>query len=195
MVKSEIQNSGNGSLHAILIGIDFYFSNSLPDGGSYPSLGGCVNDITRVENFLNGRLDMKSENIIKLTASNPEGFEKKPLESSEKWPTYDNVVKGFKHVTESANSGDQVCIYYSGHGGRAKTSYPEIKGEDGIDEGLVPTDIGNAKSHYLRDIEIAHLLKKMVDKGLIVTVFLDRLSLWWFNKRIYQGSRSWSFYN
>jgi hypothetical protein len=173
MVKSEIQNSGNNSLRAILIGIDFYFPNSLPDGGSYLSLGGCVNDITRVENFLTGRLGMKRENIIKLTASNPDGFEEKPLESSEKWPTYDNMVKAFKHVTESAESGDQVCIYYSGHGGRAKTSHPEIKGKDGIDEGLVPTDIGNPESNYLRDIEIAHLLKKMVDKGLVVIMFLD----------------------
>lgn len=172
MVKSEIQNSGNSSLHAILIGIDFYFPNSLPDGGSYLSLGGCVNDITRVENFLTGRLGMKSENIIKLTASNPDGFEEKPIESSEKWPTYENMVKAFKHVTESANSGDQICIYYSGHGGRAKTIF-EIKGKDGIDEGLVPTDIGNPESSYLRDIEIAHLLKKMVDKGLVVTMFLD----------------------
>jgi Caspase domain len=175
MVKPEIQNSGNNSLRAILIGIDFYFPNTLPDGSSYRSLGGCVNDITRVENFLTGRLGMKSKNIIKLTASssNPEGYEKKPLESSEKWPTYDNMVKAFKQITESANSSDQVCIYYSGHGGRAKTRYPDIKGEDGIDEGLVPTDIGNPKSQYLRDIEIAHLLKKMVDKGLVVTMFLD----------------------
>jgi len=173
MVESENQNSGNNSLRAILIGIDFYFPNSLPDGGSYPSLGGCVNDINRVENFLTGRLGMKSENIMKLTASNPEGYEKKPPESSEKWPTHKNMVKAFNHVTESANSGDQVCIYYSGHGGRAKTSYPEIKGDEGIDEGLVPTDIGNLESNYLRDIEIAHLLKKMIDKGLVVTMFLD----------------------
>ena len=173
MVKSEIQNSGNGPLHAILIGIDFYFPNSLPDGSSYGNLGGCVNDIIRVENFLTERLGMKSDNIIKLTTSNPDEFDEKPIESSEKWPTYDNMVKAFKHVTESANSGDQVCIYYSGHGGRAKTSYPQIKGKDGIDEGLVPTDIGNLESNYLRDIEIAHLLKKMVDKGLIVTMFLD----------------------
>ena len=37
----------------------------------------------------------------------------------------------------------------------------------------MPTDIGNSKARYLRDIEIAHLLKKMVDKGLIVTMILD----------------------
>ena len=48
-----------------------------------------------------------------------------------------------------------------------------MKGENGLDETLVPTDIGNSEARYLRDIEIAHLLKKMVDKGLIVTMILD----------------------
>jgi hypothetical protein len=174
MAKSEIQNSNSNSLHAILIGIDFYFPNSLPGGISYPALGGCVNDISRVEKFLIERLGMKRENIIKLTASNPDGFEKNPREPSERWPTYRNMVKAFKLVTESANSGDQVCIYYAGHGGRATTNFPDIKGgSTGIDEALVPTDIGNSESNYLRDIEISYLLKEMVDKGLIVTIFLD----------------------
>ena len=100
MVNSEIQNSANNSLRAILIGIDFYFPNSLSNGTSFRSLGGCVNDITRVENFLTRRVGMKSENIIKLTASNSDGFEEKPLESSEKWPTYENMVK---HLSMSPN--------------------------------------------------------------------------------------------
>jgi hypothetical protein len=163
----------NSNLYTILIGIDCYLPNQLPGGGNYPNLGGCVSDITRVENFLTGRLGMKSENIIKLTATISEGSEQRPRESPESWPTYENMVKAFQHVTESAASGDQVCIYYSGHGGRAKTNFPELKGNDGIDEALVPTDIGNSESRYLRDIEIAYLLKKMVDKGLVVTIFLD----------------------
>jgi hypothetical protein len=46
-------------------------------------------------------------------------------------------------------------------------------GADGGDETLVPIDIGNSEATYLRDIKISHLLKKMVDKGLIVTIVLD----------------------
>ena len=40
-------------LHAVLIGIDCYLPNRLPDGGYYPNLGGCVRDINHVEDFLN----------------------------------------------------------------------------------------------------------------------------------------------
>src|SRR5439155_16658074 len=46
-------------------------------------------------------------------------------------------------------------------------------GKDGFDEALVPTDIGNSTARYLRDVEMVHLLKTMVDKGLIVTIVLD----------------------
>ena len=166
-----MEDNKSSSLHALLIAIDCYLPNRLPMGGYYPSLGGCVSDINRIENFLTQKLGLASDNILKLTASNTGKTE--PSEPSEKWPTYDNMVRAFNQVVEKAASGDQVCIYYSGHGGRTKTAYPESKGADGLDETLVPTDIGNSEARYLRDIEIAHLLKKMVDKGLIVTMILD----------------------
>ena len=169
MIK--LQDNKSGSLHALLIGVDFYFPNMLPNGGYYPSLGGCVSDISRIENFLTKKVGLNSNNIIKLTVSNIGKTD--PPEPSDKWPTYDNIVRAFNQITEKSASGDQICIYYSGHGGRTKTAFPKLKGDDGLDETLVPTDIGNSEARYLRDIEIAHLLKKMVDKGLIVTMILD----------------------
>lgn len=45
-------NTEKSNLHAVLIGIDCYLPNRLPDGGYYPSLGGCVRDIHHVEDFL-----------------------------------------------------------------------------------------------------------------------------------------------
>ena len=41
---------------------------------------------------------------------------------------------------------------YSGHGGRVTTVYPDLKTEEGLDETLVPFDIGNTEAQYLRDI-------------------------------------------
>jgi hypothetical protein len=161
----------NSKLYALLIGVDCYLPNRLPDGGFYPSLGGCVRDINHVENFLKNRLGLPDEQIIKLTASN--GSTDQPTEPKELWPTYKNMVTAFKKITDMAQPGEQVYVHYSGHGGRSVTSFPKLKGKTGLDESLVPTDIGNSEARYLRDLEIAHLLKSMTDKGLFVTLIFD----------------------
>jgi hypothetical protein len=159
------------NFYALLIGIDCYLPNKMPDGGCYPSLGGCVRDILQVEAFLQNSLELSNDHIIKLTATNQKAME--PKEPCSRWPTYENIVTAFKDITNIANQGDQVYIHYSGHGGRATTAYPELKGKNGLDEVIVPTDIGNSKARYIRDVEIAYLLQTMVDKGLIVTLVLD----------------------
>jgi predicted phosphodiesterase len=158
-------------LYALLIGVDCYLPNRLPDGGYYPSLGGCVRDINLVEHFLKSRLGLPAAQILKLTATN--NGTPTPPEPKEQWPTYENMVQAFKKITDTAQSGEQVYIHYSGHGGRSVTSFPKVKGLSGLDESLVPTDIGNSEARYLRDLEIAHLLKSMTDKGLALTVVFD----------------------
>ena len=162
----------NSNSYALLIGIDYYLPNRLPEGGFYPSLGGCVRDINNVEDYIIQNFKVPKENILKLTSSKNVGSDK-PSEPEVKWPTYDNMVNAFIKVTDIAQAGDQLYIHYSGHGGRATTAYPQIKGDDGLDETLVPLDIGNPKVRYLRDLELADILKKMVDKGLVVTIVLD----------------------
>lgn len=158
-------------LYAVLVGIDCYLQGELPDGSYYGNLAGCVNDVLRVERFLRVRLGLADEHIFKLTASNAQtGL---PSEPPDQWPTYENIVDLFKRVTRTAAPGDQVFIHYSGHGARTPTMFPELKGEAGLDESLVPTDICQPEARYLRDVEFAHLLKTMVDAQLIITVVLD----------------------
>ncbi|MBD2774378.1 caspase family protein [Iningainema sp. BLCCT55] len=164
-------DTNNAKLFALLIGIDCYLPNTLPDGSSYKSLGGCVRDINHVESFLRTKLQVPQAHILKLTASHTDGI--MPLEPPEQLPTYDNIVAKFKQLTDLAQPQDEVYIHYSGHGGRSVTSYPELKGSYGVDESLVPTDIGNSEARYLRDLELAKLLQNMVDKGLVVTLVLD----------------------
>ena len=157
------------NLYALLIGIDYYQPGQLPDGSSYSSLAGCVRDVKRVEDYL--KKTQKPKQIFKLTSSNTGAAE--PAESQDQLPTYENIVAKFHAITEIAQKDDQVYIHYSGHGGRAKTIYPELKGEGQPDEALVPMDIAKTNERYLRDVEIATLLKKMVNKGLVVTVVFD----------------------
>ncbi|MEA2690966.1 MAG: hypothetical protein QOJ16_353 [Acidobacteriota bacterium] len=169
-------------LHALLIGIDAYLPNTLPGGGFYPQLGGCVRDVSRVEEFLRTDLGVPAERIVKLTASLPEVIPQatrgpaawpRPVEPPERWPTYENMVAAFQQITQAASPGAEVYIHYSGHGGRAVTKYPEKKGEGGWDEALVPVDIGDPRVRYIRDLELARLIKDMVDKGLRVSLVFD----------------------
>ncbi|MBK6433775.1 caspase family protein [Candidatus Amarolinea dominans] len=106
----------------------------------------------------------------------------------DQWPTYRNMVMAFKQVTAMARPGDQVYIHYSGHGGRTITAYPEIKGPTGVDEGLVPLDIGDPNAQYLRDIELHTLIQNLVDKGVVLTVVFDCCHSGGATRALTQGS-------
>ncbi|MEO6862192.1 MAG: caspase family protein [Microcoleus sp.] len=160
------------NFYALLIGINFYFPHRLPDGNCYKNLRGCVQDINHVETYLKDTFHLTPDQIIKLTATasdNPN----QPQEPPELLPTYENIVAKFKELTAKAQPQDRVYIHYSGHGGRAKTIFEDVKGSMGLDEALVPTDIGQPNSRYLRDLEFAKLLEEMVAKDLVVTLVLD----------------------
>lgn len=162
------------AFHALLIGINQYLPNQLPNGLYYKSLLGCVPDVNLLENFLRRELHIPNENITTLTSSRPiEGVE--PPEARSQWPTYENIVYGLKRLAHIAQPGDQVLIHYSGHGGRAITTdeFKDIKGESGLDEVVVPMDLGDSEGRYLRDTELHFLIQTMVQKKLYVTVVLD----------------------
>src|SRR5204862_5835730 len=106
-------------------------------------LGGCVSDISLMDDFLRTRLNVPDERIIKLTAS---GAGSKPQESPDRWPTKANIVAAFHALTRRAQKGDQVYIHYAGHGGRAVTLFSSVKADDGLDESLVPPDHGQIEN-------------------------------------------------
>jgi len=164
-------SKSHGKSFALLIGIDCYLPNKLSEGWSFGNLGGCVRDINCVETYLREILSLPQDKIIKLTST--AGPDNDPTEPGSLWPTYANIVKAFKEITGWASPGDFVYIHYSGHGGRAQTAYPDLKGEEGIDEALVPMDIDGGSGRYLRDVELGFLLRAMVEKNLVVTIVLD----------------------
>ncbi len=159
------------TIHALLIGIDYYKPNKL-----YKSLKGAVRDINLVDKFLRETLEVPAERIRKLTSINEDDAVLLEARSAqEQEPTYENIVNAFNEITRVAQPGEQVYIHYSGHGGNPPTVYPNLKqGSEQRDEGIVPMDIGDTPDgRYLRDVEMTTLLKRMTDKGLIVTVILD----------------------
>ena len=158
------------NFYALLIGIDRYEPNPY-----YNDLQGCVRDINLVAQYLGHTLNVSQEHIWKLTSPLEESNSLSAFRAArpEVKPTYANIVQAFKEVTERAQSGEQVYIHYSGHGGRAVTIYPELEGEQRQDEGIVPMDLGTLDGRYLRDVEIATLLKRLTDKGCMVTLIFD----------------------
>ncbi|MGK7938418.1 MAG: caspase family protein [Xenococcaceae cyanobacterium] len=167
-------NTTESKFYALLIGINYYESiDTYPQ--LYKNLGGCVRDIDLVNSYLTETLKVPQKQIWKLTAPVEESNELSLLRSTQGdiLPTYENIVKAFAEITAAATQGDQVYIHYSGHGGRAITIYPELQGEGQEDESIVPMDIGSPDGRYLRDVEIATLLKRLTDKGCITTVIFD----------------------
>jgi hypothetical protein len=160
-------------LYALLVGIDCYLPLKPSDAPNPMNLRGCVGDINRAEEFLRTRLDLAADHILKLTATDAGATQ--PAEPPDKWPTRENIVNAFRWLDEVAAPGDQIYVHYSGHGGRVKTPprFQHLKWGAEMDEVLVPTDYSLTEDNFLRDFELAHILRGYVDRGLTVTVVLD----------------------
>lgn len=152
-------------IHALLIGVDRYLRPATGPDGSFPDLRGAVRDVERVERWLVEERGVSPRHIEKLLA---------PVsrrEDAASSPTYENMVAAFRRLRRRAGAGEHVWIHYSGHGGRV----PTLSGgkPQGVDEALVPTDVGDPQGRYLRDVELAYLLEELADAGIVMTVVLD----------------------
>ncbi|WP_437591175.1 caspase family protein [Sorangium sp. So ce1000] len=157
------------TFRALLIGVDFYCLNKLPNDATYASLRGCVSDVDRIEKALRARITMPLD-IRTLLSPNVGGDRPGGPESA--WPTYKNMKAALDGLLARTQPGDHVYIHYSGHGGRVLTKFADLK-PGGFDETLVPTDIGDG-SRYLRDLDVAYYLDALTrDHQATVTVVLD----------------------
>lgn len=152
---------------ALLVGIDRYTAAREPANPAYPNLAGAVRDVHGMERLL-GALALPPERIERLIAP-LEG----PLPPPSRLPTYDNLVAALERLAQVAQPGEQVLVFYSGHGGRIATVFPELKGDDGWDEALVPCNAGDPRARYLRDVELAYLVRRLVRRGIFLTLVLD----------------------
>lgn len=155
-------------MRALLIGTNFY-----RPGGPWPSLFGCVRDAGRMEDFLRHVLGVPADRIRKLTASAPPDGGIEPPEAPEDRPTYENMVTELLRLAREAAPGEQVLIYFAGHGGRIPTCIPEVKGRTGVDEVLLPYDAAAPAARCLRDVEIGAVLRVLLDRQALVTLVLD----------------------
>jgi hypothetical protein len=158
------------TFRALLIGADFYFPNRT-SGGELLSLSGCVHDVAAVETMLRGRVTLPLS-IETLTSTRaPDGAA--PIEPEERRPTYANIRAALERLAAEAQEGDVVLLYYAGHGARIRTRFEDLKKPSGFDEALVPIDIANRSTRYIRDLDLAFILQQLVAKKTVLTVVLD----------------------
>ncbi|EJT68862.1 hypothetical protein GGTG_13571 [Gaeumannomyces tritici R3-111a-1] len=152
---------------AILIGIEKYsYKNSVKKRKrctkgvkmkAPKDLGGCVNDVLAVWDYLIKTMKLDVDNIKMLLA---------PVENMTHRPRSGRRP-------EYAKENDLVYIHYSGHGGQASTVFAKLKkNSDDIDHSLLPPDIALVRK-YLRDVELGALLQDIVEVGVVLTVVLD----------------------
>lgn len=153
-------------LHALVVGVDAY--------RNHRSLAGAVRDAEAMAAFLVGRLGVPPPAVRVLLAPREPAALAGPVPSAGR-PTYRALVAELRALGKraTADGARQVLFYYSGHGGRLPTLLPEVKGQDGRDECLVPPDAGEPGERVLHDVEIAWLLRRLAERDLEVTMILD----------------------
>lgn len=143
--------------YALLVGIDEY----IPKGKNavknfrLGNLDGCVNDVSAINELLMTKFGFKNNEIKILLNSNA---------------SRDSIIAQFKNLANIAKKGDNVFIFYAGHGSQVKNSLSSEA--DKKDETIVPAD-AYLGIPDIRDKEIAVLLDNIVSKGIILTAIFD----------------------
>lgn len=148
---------------AVLVGINFY-------GNQVKGLKGAVADVKAMEQYLRAQ-DIQQIEVLTSDAS-PDPKSKLPKEAPSQWPTFENVTTKLEGIIRLSKPGDFVYIHFSGHGTQMKAaSFKQSHKETG-DLALVlfHEDYG---VRYMRGVELAEQLGKMVAHGLFITVVLD----------------------
>lgn len=162
----------------MLIGINFYPGGDHTTGSNddrifIENLVACVPDMRNMEDYFLNTLNITKTRVKVLTSTQPNSSP--PIEPEEKEchrATGINIREALNDILIEGKPDTPVYIHYSGHGARVKTCRPDLKGENGLDECLVPCDV-ESTGDIIRDLEIGTLLHKMHQQGLRVTLVLD----------------------
>ncbi len=142
------------NIYALLVGIDEYVN-------PIPPLNGCVNDITAVKEYLQGRVATDGYHLNVRTLLNAEA-------------TRQAIIDGFQQHLSQATSEDVAFFYYAGHGSQENS--PEefwALEPDRMDETIVCYDSRQPGVWDLADKELTHLIAEVSAKNPHMTVIMD----------------------
>lgn len=146
----------------VLVGINYYRKEKC--------LQGSVMDVFKMKEYLEAGSD--PVDISMLTATSPlDSSSRLPLEDQGSWPTKSNMIGKLQRVIQRSNPGDSVYIHYSGHGARERSSNKSTHQLGNL--ALVLFENDQHGISYFKGEILAQCLKRMVQRGLLVTVVLD----------------------
>ncbi len=131
---------------ALLIGISAY-ENIQP-------LRGPARDVDKVENFLTKHMGYEIDEIAVL--KDKQANRKNLLRTMDQW------------LVNSTRPGDEVFIYFSGHGSQLPDNDKDEK--DGLDETLSPVDTTKTGGNQITDDEFGSVLTRLAGRDVTVVV-------------------------
>ncbi|KAI1157745.1 caspase domain-containing protein [Nemania serpens] len=154
------------TLYALLVGIDDY-----PTEWAAP-LDSCARDVTEIKKCLENISTVTLDTTILVAAAeNNTAGSPNPSMHLEGRPSYDNIASALCQIIMRANEGDSVYIHYSGHGTRVPPNRSPYSNHNVGD--LAWVVLQDSRIRYFHGIHLAQQIKRMVEKGLRVTLVLD----------------------
>lgn len=149
--------------HALIIGINQYRPDDKEAAArarGFGNLDGAVNDALAFKMLLTARLGFRSADVQLIT---------------DQEATAERIRKEFRAILQKAKPGEQVLIYYAGHGSQVRN--PLSQEPDKLDETIVPADAWRGsiegKLYDIRDKEIARMVYPYAKAGVLITLIFD----------------------
>jgi hypothetical protein len=141
--------------YALLIGVNYW--------GTPLQLNACHRDVYNMSNMLRNFFNVKD--ITELTENDPS--------NKNLLPTKDNILRHMGEILRKMRTGDELFVYYSGHGSYMTNAKSEEK--DKRDELLCPLDCQSHPSGfgYIVDDTILHMFQHTPASGLNICFIID----------------------
>jgi hypothetical protein len=133
---------------ALFVGIDTYNSKDM----AIDDLKGCVSDMFLMKETLTHVLGALPKDTVILTDQNA---------------TTRNILNSLQHIVEGLKPGEQVFMYYAGHGGQVPNASQSEEDLEAYDQMLVPHDFSKTEP-LLDDIINYHFSRIPNDSKLIM---------------------------
>lgn len=149
---------------ALLVGVQSYHA-SISD--VFPDLKGPENDLVLMRETLRKAFGSQIDISVLGGMGKPE-------------PTRRAILDGLDRLAGEAAPGDEIILYFSGHGAQLPSPAPDLDEPDGLDEIFLPSDTelihtgeGYGLRNHLRDTEIGARIDRMERAGAFVWLIVD----------------------